>query len=65
MNEMVFLDIYNIKSYPELIINYLKSNNIDSNISNLRSFYSSLLNCISTSIKDSYLNRILKNLSSK
>ena len=65
MDEKILLDTYNIKTYPELIINYLRSNNIKSNISNLRGFYSELLEYISLDVKNSYLNRILKYLSSK
>lgn len=65
MNENILLDTFNIKTYPELIINYLKTNNIKTNINNLRSFYSELLESINNDVKDSYLNRILKYLSSK
>ena len=65
MDEMVFLDIYNIKTFPEYIIDYLKNYVVENKISNLRSFYTTLLDSISFEIKESYLNRILKYLSSK
>ncbi|MBR1416477.1 MAG: sel1 repeat family protein [Bacilli bacterium] len=65
MNETTLLDKINIKTYPELIINYFKENNINTNITNLRSFYYKLLDSINVDIRDSYLNRILKYLSSK
>ena len=65
MDEMIFLDTYNIKTFPENIINYLKNYNVENRINNLRGFYTALLNSISFDIKESYLNRILKYLSSK
>lgn len=64
MDERI-LDSINIKTYPELIINFLKENKINSNFNNLRSFYNNLLSSINDDIRDSYLNRILKYLSSK
>lgn len=65
MDEKIFLDTFNIKTYPELIINYLKLIDNKTKINNLRSFYFSLLESISTDVRESYLNRILKYLSSK
>ena len=59
------LDSINIKTYPELIVNFLKDNNINSNFNNLRGFYNELLASLSEDIRDSYLNRILKYLSAK
>lgn len=59
------LDSINIKTYPELIVNFLKDNNINSNFNNLRGFYNELLTSLSEDIRDSYLNRILKYLSAK
>ena len=53
------LDSINIKTYPELIVNFLKDNNINSNFNNLRGFYNELLASLSEDIRDSYLNRIL------
>ena len=63
MNEL--LDVINIKTFPETIIDYLKSKNIDTKVKNLRSFYSILLLSINEDVKDSYLNRILKYLPAK
>lgn len=57
------LDEINIKTFPEAIIEYLKSKNTNSKFNNLRSFYSLILGSISTDVKESYLNRILKYLS--
>lgn len=65
MTEKDLLDEINIKTFPEIIINYLKTQNVKTNINNLRSFYSVILSSINENIKDSYLNRILKYLSSK
>ena len=65
MEDSIFLDSINIKTFPEFIIDYFKDEKIDSKFSNLRSFYSELLGTINYDIKNSYLNRILKYLSSK
>ena len=57
------IDEINIKTLPEIIIEYLRKNG-EKKFINLRSFYSILLENISEDVKDSYLNRILKYLSS-
>ena len=64
MNDNILIDIINIKTLPEMIINYLKNNNIDSNLNSIRNIYSLILSEISIDIKDSYLNKIQKYLSS-
>ena len=65
MDDRMLLDEINIKTFPEIIIDYLKSKDINTNFNNLRSFYSIILGSINSSVKESYLNRILKYLSSK
>ena len=62
MDVNVFIDKINIKNLPEIITDYLRKNSVKE-YNNLRSFYSRLLDSISDSAKDSYLNRILKYLS--
>lgn len=57
------IDKINIKTLPELISGYMHENLIKKYY-NLRSFYSILLSTINEDIKNSYLNRILKYLSS-
>ena len=57
------VDLINIKNFPELIIEYLQSKN-EKKYNNLRKFYSTMLDYFSEDIKLSYLNRILKYLSS-
>lgn len=57
------VDLINIKNFPELISDYLHANG-RTKYSNLRKFYSSLLDYFGEDIKASYLNRILKYLSS-
>ena len=62
MNVTTIIDNINMKKFPEMITDYLRSNSIKK-YNNLRSFYSRLLECISEDVKNSYLNRILKYLS--
>ena len=63
MHENILIDFINIKTLPELIINNLKENGINQ-ISSIRVLYSIILDSISNEIKDSYLNKIQKYLSS-
>lgn len=63
MNLEYVVDKINIKSLPEEITNYMQNNN-SQKYSNLRSFYRELLKTVNTDLVDSYLNRILKYLSS-
>ena len=56
------VDLINIKNLPEMICEYLRSKN-EKQYSNLRKFYSKMLDYFSEDIKNSYLNRILKYLS--
>ena len=58
------VDLINIKNLPEMISDYLHSKE-SKKFGNLRKFYSSMLDCFSEDIKESYLNRILKYLSSE
>lgn len=64
MTDNILIDNINIKTLPELIINFLKEKNINSKLNSIRNIYSLLLNEISVDIKDSYLNKIQKYLSS-
>lgn len=64
MDNYNLLDFINIKSLPEIIIDFLKENKIKTNFTSIRNFYSILLGKISEEIKDSYLNRIQKYMSS-
>ena len=57
------IDLINIKSFPEMIAVYLRING-SKKYNNLRKFYSSMLDYFEEDIKSSYLNRILKYLSS-
>ena len=57
------IDKLNIKELPEEITLFLRQNN-QKDCCNLRGFYSRLLEEISFDVKESYLNRILKYLSS-
>lgn len=57
------IDLINIKNLPEMICEYLHSKD-DKTYSNLRKFYSKMLDYFGEDIKNSYLNRILKYLSS-
>ena len=57
------IDLINIKNLPEMICEYLHSKN-EKSYSNLRKFYSKMFEYFSEDIKSSYLNRILKYLSS-
>lgn len=59
----VYYDSVNLKEFAETITNYLSINN-SKKINNVRKYYSLLLECIGVDIKDSFLNRILKYLSS-
>ncbi len=57
------VDFINIKSLPEMISVFLHDNGCKK-YSNLRKFYSGMLDSFGEDIKNSYLNRILKYLSS-
>ena len=57
------IDLINIKNLPEMICGYLHSKDKKS-YGNLRKFYSKMFEYFSEDIKNSYLNRILKYLSS-
>lgn len=57
------IDLINIKNLPEMICEYLRSKD-EKSYSNLRKFYSKMFEYFSEDIKNSYLNRILKYLSS-
>ena len=63
MNLEYVIDKINIKNLPEEIANFLQNNN-SQKFSNLRSFYKELLKTVNDDLVDSYLNRILKYLSS-
>ena len=63
MNIGTIIDKINIKDLPDMITSYLHEYSIKE-LSNLRGYYSRLLEFISVDVKDSYLNRILKYLSS-
>ena len=64
MNDNILIDSINIKTLPEMIIYYLKEKNIKSNLNSVRNIYSLILSEISIDIKESYLNKIQKYLSS-
>ena len=64
MNNNILIDNINIKTLPEMIINFLKHQNINSNLNNVRNIYSLILSEISIDVKESYLNKIQKYLSS-
>ena len=57
------VDEINLKNMPEIIIEFFR-NNGEKKFNNLRNFYDNLLKFVSEDIRDSYLNRILKYLSS-
>ena len=61
--EKIYYDRINIKEFSETVSDYLH-NNGQKKICNVRKYYSTLLGCINEDIKESYLNRILKYLSS-
>lgn len=61
--DLIIIDNINIKTLVETISLHLKNNNIKK-YSNLRLLYSAMLSEIGEDIKDSYLNRILKYMSS-
>ena len=61
--DKVYYDSVNLKEFAETITNYLSINN-SKRINNVRKYYGLLLECIDADIKDSFLNRILKYLSS-
>lgn len=63
MNLEYIVDKINIKNLPEEIANYMQENN-SPKYKNLRSFYKELLKYVDDNLVDSYLNRILKYLSS-
>ena len=63
MNIGTIIDKINIKDLPDMITSYLHEYSIKE-LSNLRGYYSRLLEFINDDVKDSYLNRILKYLSS-
>ncbi len=63
MNLDYVTDKINIKNLPEEIALYMQENN-SQKYTNLRSFYKELLKYINEDLVDSYLNRILKYLSS-
>ena len=63
MNLEYVIDKINIKNLPEEIANYMQNNN-SQKYTNLRSFYKELLKTVNDDLVDSYLNRILKYLSS-
>lgn len=57
------IDDINLKNFPEIIIDYFRKNG-EKKFNNQRSFYDTLLKTVGEDIRDSYLNRILKYLSS-
>ena len=57
------VDEINLKNMPEVIIEFFRKNG-EKKFNNLRNFYDNLLKYVSEDIRDSYLNRILKYLSS-
>ena len=57
------VDEINLKNMPEVIIDFFRKNG-EKKFNNLRNFYDNLLKYVSEDIRDSYLNRILKYLSS-
>jgi len=63
MNIDYIIDKINIKTIPEIISGYMRDNNCKK-YNNSRSFYKELLSQINNNLVDSYLNRILKYLSS-
>ena len=63
MNLEYVVDKINIKNLPEDIASYMQNNN-SHKYTNLRSFYKELLKHVNDDFLDSYLNRILKYLSS-
>lgn len=63
MNNEIIIDKINIKDLPEMLSLYFREKGIKK-YNNLRAFYTRLLEEISEEIKNSYLNRILKYMSS-
>ena len=57
------IDEINLKNMPEVITDFFRKNG-EKKLKNLRNFYDNLLKYVSEDIRDSYLNRILKYLSS-
>ena len=57
------IDEINLKNMPEVITDFFRKNG-EKKFNNLRNFYDNLLKYVSEDIRDSYLNRILKYLSS-
>ena len=58
------IDEINLKNMPEVITDFFRKNG-EKKFNNLRNFYDNLLKYVSEDIRDSYLNRILKYLSSE
>lgn len=63
MNSDYIIDKINIKTLPEIISTYMRDNN-SKKYNNARAFYNTLLTYLDENFVDSYLNRILKYLSS-
>ena len=63
MDLNVIIDRINIKEFPEIICQYMRDNGIKK-YNNLRSFYNGLYDSINEDVKNSYLNRTLKYMSS-
>ena len=63
MNSDYIIDKINIKTLPEIISTYMRENN-SKKYNNARAFYNTLLTYLDENLIDSYLNRILKYLSS-
>ena len=61
--DKIYYDCINLKKFSETISDYLH-NNGQKKICNVRRYFSTLLGCINENVKESYLNRILKYLSS-
>ena len=61
--DKIYYDCINLKKFSETISDYLHYNN-QKKICNVRRYFSTLLGCINEDVKESYLNRILKYLSS-
>ena len=64
MNIDYIIDKINIKTLPEIISTYMRDNN-SKKYNNSRAFYNILLSYLDDNLVDSYLNRILKYLSSE
>lgn len=64
MDISIIIDKINMKDFPDMITSYFRLNGIKT-YNNLRSFYNKLLDYINEDVKNSYLNRILKYLSTE